>query len=342
MGLTRRRGFTLVELLVVIAIIAILIGLLLPAVQRAREAARRIACQNNVKQIALAVFNYSATFNEVLPASGIVAPSKDYYAPRSGLQYSWLVLILPQLEDNVLYDKFEVGQHVLRQRHEPQAIRVPTFLCPSDSAKNRFFRHPVLTEAKTFAKGNYAAFVSPYHVELQNRFPGALVANRTQRLTAFTDGISNTLLFSEVLTRSHPHDQRGAWALPWTGCTQLAFDLHDRTDPVDFDSAGYFPNPLSIGTTQPPNNQGPNVDMLYACPEPAAAQLDDMPCNVWRAGTSRGYLSAAPRSRHPNGVNVGFVDGHVAFLPNNVDQLAMAYLIYIKDSQAVSPTEHTY
>ena len=76
--------------------------------------------------------------------------------------------------------------------------------------------------------------------------------------------------------------------------------------------------------------------MLYRCPEPAEAQLSRMPCNEWAAGTSREYLSAAPRSHHPGGVQALFVDGHIAFLPNGIDQMTMAYLIYIRDSQVLN------
>ena len=150
-----------------------------------------------------------------------------------------------------------------------------------------------------------------------------------------TDGTSSTLLISEVLTRAHTQDQRGVWALPWTGSSQLAFDMHDEVDPVNFSSGGYSPDPRSLGLTQPPNNRGPNTDMLYACPDPVGAQLERMPCNVYERGTPRDYLSAAPRSQHPGGVNVVYADGHVAFLNDGVDQLTMAYLIHISDGMAL-------
>jgi len=145
-----------------------------------------------------------------------------------------------------------------------------------------------------------------------------------------------------VLTRDHPQDQRGAWALPWTATSQLAFDMHDTVDPVDFSKDGFNPNRRSIGLTQRPNSQGPNVDMLYRCPDPAAAQLQRMPCNEWAAGTSRDYLSAAPRSHHVGGVEVLFLDGHVGFIGNGIDELAMAYLIYIKDGQTPNPADHVF
>ena len=336
-----RRAFTIVELLVVIAIIGILVALLLPAVQQAREAARRLQCKNNIRQLGLAVQSYHDVFR-CFPASGVVAPSAGYYDPRSGPQFSWIVLILPQIEQRPLHDQFDFQRSVFDQQQDPQAVHMESLLCPSDSAGGRFFTDTTLTRGRRFAKGNYAAFVSPFHVEFQNRFPGALVASPAQRLADITDGTSNTLLLSEVLTRAQHQDQRGAWALPWTGTTQLAFDMHDTTIAVDYQGSGYTPSPRSLGVTQPPNNRGPNIDMLYACPDPAGAQLENMPCDVWAAGTSRDYLSAAPRSRHPGGVNVVFVDGHVGLLPNSMDEFVMAYLIYVRDGQALDSSSYTF
>ena len=152
-----------------------------------------------------------------------------------------------------------------------------------------------------------------------------------------TDGLSNILLFSEVRTRAALRDQRGAWALPWAGSSLLSFDMHH----IRFFSRygeTYVPNPTSQGLTQRPNNPGPNVDMLYACPEPAVAQLEGMPCDVWQANPNSGYLSAAPRSLHPGGVVVAFMDGHVGFLPNEVNEFAMAYLVSVDDGHPVDLT----
>jgi prepilin-type processing-associated H-X9-DG protein len=328
----------LVELLVVIAIIAILVAMLLPAVQAAREAARRMQCASNIRQVGIAILNYEG-LHSALPKAGIVdSGASDFcvdprycFDPRSGKMMSWLVQILPQLEEGTLYQRFDQSRSVLDQPSEPQAEQLAVLLCPSDSARGRYFVHPELTDGKRFGKGNYAAYVSPFHVENNPAFPGALIGNRTQNTKHVTDGLSRTLLLAEIRTRDNEYDQRGAWALPWTGASLLAFDMHAEGG-ID---ERYAYSEMSFGHTQPPNNQGPNVDMLYDCQQLADAQLRGMPCSSWRLGTPSEYLSAAARSQHPGGVNTLFLDGHVQFLEDDVSEIVMAYTVSINDGQEV-------
>ena len=125
-------GFTLVELLVVIAIIGVLVALLLPAVQAAREAARRNTCVNNMKQIGLALHNYES-LHEALPIGTTYASSTDLYT-------TWAALILPMLEQQAAFDRFDFTQPLTsRSRHRPTAndqaaaeISLPVYTCPSD------------------------------------------------------------------------------------------------------------------------------------------------------------------------------------------------------------------
>lgn len=329
-----RSAFTLIELLVVMAIMGMLVSLLLPAVQMAREAARRVQCLNNLKQLHLAVQSYESCYN-TLPPSGMVDDDPGGFEPRSGNMFSWVVLVLPYMEERALYRRFDLDSSVLDQPGDPQAFHPATMLCPSDSAGGRFFVDEELTGGKRFAKGNYAAYSSPFHVDLQVQFPGALV-KFGQKMGDVTDGTSCTMLLSEVRTRDYAQDQRGAWALPWTGASLLAFDMHHDGESLQT----YVASRGSLGLTQVPNNEGPNVDVLYACPEPAEAQLEKMPCIAWAPEGPSEYLSAAPRSNHPLGVNVVFLDGHGGFVFDDVDETAMAYLVSSNDDQIMEVTKY--
>ncbi len=342
------RAFTLVELLVVIAIIGILVAFLLPAIQAARESARRVQCANNMRQLALAVLNYEST-HSVLPPAGLVRISHDntydvdIFNPTGGPRFSWIVLILSQLEEQSLYERFDLTKQVVFQSGEPQAEIPKTLLCPSDEGLGRQFVYRDLGKQIAFAKGNYAAYVCPFHVDLQILYPGALVVGG-QRIGQIADGTANTLLLSEVRTLDHPADQRGAWAIPLAGASLLAFDMHPvgwrdehaGSAQITLDvrhRAPYVPSPDSLGKTQPPNNQGPNKDTLEYCDQVSdLAQSQAMPCNVrTRAPGVNGYMSAAPRSLHPGGVNAAYLDGHVVFLLDDVDEMVMAHAVSVTD-----------
>ncbi len=362
LGAAFRNAFTLVELLVVIAIVGILISLLLPAVQAARESARRIQCVNNLKQLAIATASFE-TNRGVLPNSAITEPQhltydkKPYVAfdPKSGKQFSWAVLLLPLLEQQSLYDQFDFSKTVFEQDKNPQAQIAASFLCPSDDASGRFFIGTTLTVKKhfgkpikkkftktvkkSFAKGNYAAYVSPCHIDMQLDYPGALIATG-QPLGRIRDGTSNTIIFSEVRTLDFSQDERGAWALPWAGASILSFDMHPKCSgrsPCPGEGH-YQADPRSLGLTQLPNGSGWAVDTLHLCPpgkeQERQSLFEEMPCGEWKGVIGvAGYYSASPRSLHPGGVNVAYVDGHVDFLVDEVDELSMAYRISINDGQ---------
>ena len=334
----RSAGFALVELLVVIGIIGVLVSILLPAVQSVREAARRISCMNNIRQLALAAHNYESA-HRIFPGGGVLhfgdPSSNPKFDPRSGPMLSWIVLILPHMEEQNLYDLFDFSATVLEQANEPQEAQPTSLLCPSDGSAGRFYSDPTQTNKKRFAKGNYAAFASPFHIRNQFRFPGA-ISGKGKKIAEIRDGTSNTLMLSEVRTRGHEQDQRGAWALPWNGSTLLAFDMHNTG------RSAYEASPHSLGQTQLPNSgiaefdgssliRG-NMDILYGCPEPNLAQLEGMPCGDYEKFR---WLSSAPRSRHPGGVNVVYADGHTRFYLNEVDEFAMAYAISINDGHWV-------
>jgi prepilin-type N-terminal cleavage/methylation domain-containing protein/prepilin-type processing-associated H-X9-DG protein len=345
---TGRGAFTLVELLVVVAIIGILVSLLLPAVQQAREAARRTQCSNNIKQLALALQNYESS-KKKLPAAGTFAsPLEAYYLDsyvridlKSGTNYSWVVALLPYVEEQALYDQFDLSKNVTQNPTNPQAAQPGMLLCPSDAARGRLFEHTDREQATgqpvRFGKANYAAYSNPFHID--SWFFSGAIWLYGKRLDQVVDGTTTTLTFAEVRTRENVADQRGAWALPWAGSTLLSFDFHPEIygrgkglADMDEPPTGYEPYKLSLGLTQYPNSINP--DVLYECPDAEVAQFDHMPCNI--AWTVPGYMSAAPRSQHVGGVNASFLDGHVGFLPNDIDEYVMLWMTSTNDGEIVS------
>ncbi len=126
-----RRAFTLVELLVVIAIIGILVGLLLPAIQQAREAARRVQCQNNLKQLALAVHNFENARRSLPPARIAPRPYDQADFSCGGQEVNWLGYLLPYIEQNAIASQMELFGKWYDQPTEVLTTRVPILLCPT-------------------------------------------------------------------------------------------------------------------------------------------------------------------------------------------------------------------
>ena len=347
---SRPRGFSLVELLVVIAITGILISMLLPAVQAAREAARRIECTNNLRQIAMATLSFESRTGS-LPPSASISPKEAEYRGKlypvadhqTGNLYSWAVTLLPLLEQQNLYDRFEFGDDVFSERSGATEQFVPSYMCPSDEAYQRYFLDDELTQGVRFAKGNYAAYVSPFHIDLQLVYPGALISTG-QPVSRVEDGLSNTIAFSEVRTLDYLADERGAWVLAWAGASVLSFDMHHKCAsglsrcPED---RFYRADPRSLGYTQTPNSRTGYVkDTLHLCNGGSShqhqADLQGMPCTEWKwpIGVA-GYYSASPRSLHPGGVNVAYLDGHTGFVRDEVDETSFAYRVSINDGQVI-------
>lgn len=344
-GTGRRRGFTLVELLVVIAIIAILVSLLLPAVNSAREAARRVQCQNNVRNLALAVLNYESN-TQNLPPSNQAFPRGNLVNLYTGQQLSWITQVLPYIEEQALHDKIDFTLTVFEQNPDqrPEEAEIAILSCPSDQSTGRIYSSQY-TNDRQLAKGNYATYVGPEHAGAQRIFSGALISE-PQPMRRLKDGASKTIVIAEIRTRDREDDERGAWTLAWPSASMLALDVHSLTLGGPTSSANattplntrYIPNPDSFELGQPPNNPPGrfNQDNIRECgPESALeAELLGMPCR-----REMGWGSAAPRSLHTGGVNAANLDGSVRFLLDTIDMGVMAQLVCINDGLSFSSLE---
>lgn len=182
-------AFTLVELLVVIAIIGVLVALLLPAVQAAREAARRCSCLNNISQLALAVHNYEFS-TEHLPA-GVIDPDGPIRSEPSGQHVSWLVQILPYVEMNNAYRLFDQSAGAYAPvNSDIRALSVDLFLCPSFPGND-------MNESGTAARTTYAGCHNDVEAPIDADNHGLLFLNSRLRYTDILDGSSQTILLGE-------------------------------------------------------------------------------------------------------------------------------------------------
>jgi prepilin-type N-terminal cleavage/methylation domain-containing protein len=300
----QRRAFTLIELLVVIAIIAILMGLLLPAVQKVREAAARMSCANNLKQLALAVHLYH-------DSRGTFPPDSLYSFDPTGPNWSWLANILPLIEQGNLYDQAVVSgspPHNLNQSLPQIATRVKTFLCPSDpDAWQGPVSHPSNFDMLDPVLGPLTYEVTCYRANIGSNWGGGPPGsplwwgtdpqwcnpdpnstnpnlaydgcgagngviwenNRPLRITDILDGTTNTIMIGEALTGK---DYQNAWCHMDNAIATCAY---------------------------PPNVKDPKTGQDY-------------PPDQW-------WNRYAFTSAHPGGVQFAMTDGSIRFIPNSID-----------------------
>jgi len=350
-----RKAFTLVELLVVIAIIGVLVALLLPAVQAAREAARRSQCSNNLKQIGLAFANYESTFQRLPPASTIPWwPSgknqNDFLDLTVPFGPNWAVFVLPYVEQQALYDQaapasfpgvsITIGSRPTNANQNWRIIRtveVKAYQCPSDSYRKLHYNDgtggaPLPVD---WARGNYgvtAAWEDYDHVAngttqttssagVMKGFTASPImsANYGARFAEITDGLSNTILAAELRSGKSPLDPRGVWALGFPGSSI-----------VNAGRSAQNPSPNNIL-----GDSGVDGDEIQNCKKfwtNTIGSLDHLGCQ--KAGTAMN--SATSRSLHPSVVNVVFVDGSVRVIRNTIDEQSWCFLISKDDGVTVS------
>jgi prepilin-type N-terminal cleavage/methylation domain-containing protein/prepilin-type processing-associated H-X9-DG protein len=342
----RRRGFTLIELLVVIAIIAILLGLLLPAVQKVREAANRMKCANNLKQIGLAAHNYHDAFNAFPPSQLWIYTDQPGYT-LDHKSWSWMFFILPYVEQDNLYRQVDPNVHALVDK--PDVIKTPikTYMCPSDPATS----NPIVFvdwQNNTSTHHNPARFTIP------------LPTHHAPTSYSRAQGKSFPIAFTSY---------RGCWGQnwfpgsPWTnpaaggpyfGDPVNQFDGCNCGDGIHFAqnntknlSVGRFTRITDItdGTSNTfyagEERVADNVQDMWAHTDDAGANcVFDPVCIDPRTGGECGITSTPAyhfSSYHTGGLNFVFADGSVKFVSNQISRATWRALATYNGGEILGP-----
>jgi prepilin-type N-terminal cleavage/methylation domain-containing protein/prepilin-type processing-associated H-X9-DG protein len=335
-----RRAFTLIELLVVIAIIALLIALLLPAVQSAREAARRMQCTSNMKQIGLAMFNYESTIG-ALPPSMCAAGYGNTVTWING--WSALARALPYIEQGNLFN----AANFTLWKEDPQnstaiSQNVSIFICPSEIKPEVSTHDYGLSGVNSYGVCQGDWFVWGGFNGPQNRT--AFGMNRSRRFAEFTDGTSQTLMAAEVKTYqpasncrtttlpsvTNPYNIPSPYANPYTVApeydngtcvTQNQFEFHTEWSDGNAHAGGFT-------TAWSPNKQIMGRLMYIGM------DLDLNGMNEELGGPT--FAAINSRSYHPGGVNVLLVDGSVRFVKSSIDGMVWRGLGTVAGGEVIS------
>ena len=314
-------GFTLVELLVVITIIGALVMLLLQAIQSARESARKVQCENNIRQVGLALLSYHGDAKTFPPSSIWPDPrilSETATTPRTTLGPSWAILVLPYLESQPVFDAFDPTLSTTHAANRlARSTEIANLLCPTD-VNNRVMHSGLASHGDDWARGNYAANGATTHLGgsvltpsgragegwLDANRQGVMGANHSLSIQDIGDGASNTFLIGEIRAGVVRQDARGVWALSGAGPSSL------WAHAVCGDAAG----PNASTTTHADDTAGCSFAQ-YEFGGDGELAKQGMSC--W--GGDWQNLQATMRSSHAGGVFAGMADGSVTWVSDDVE-----------------------
>jgi prepilin-type N-terminal cleavage/methylation domain-containing protein/prepilin-type processing-associated H-X9-DG protein len=346
MGIVFRRrpsGFTLVELLVVIAIIGILVGLLLPAVQQAREAARRMSCSNNCKQIGLALQNYHSAYNKfptgVNYGIGKVTPYTTAY------HHTWLTSILPQLEQGPIYNSIDFTKRAWGQMTGASSLvsqKVPFLKCPSDAGYDAVYDASILTKAGLTTNigisgyGGSEGFHWWQTADLnpawggiwtqilygRGDYSGLFAVTQINGIKDITDGSSNTMVVGETDASGFGG---GGFGTSGTGVRRTKGESVFRAAFVGPGYTGWAGNDGGVRTLQCDGSAMNNGEFLRNSPYVYT------PTYICAWGPNAEWPGTS--SFHTGGINAVFGDGSVTFMNGNIDVKAYLSLNGIADAQ---------
>lgn len=315
--LRTRRAFTLIELLVVIAIIAILIGLLLPAVQKVREAAARAKCQNNLKQLILGLHNFES-------AEGRYPPGGQYPSLSGSTSFSYLARFLPYLEQENLQKLFDYSLPYNNPVNKPGAsIRVNTFICPSEVNPRQRLDS---TGAPEHFSLNYGCNFGTWMVlnpATRATSDGAWGVNRQFRVSDMTDGLSNTLAISDVKSNTpYQRNNNAAAAMPTPPSTATevkALIEASGGDSFNADSGHTEWVDARAHQTGFTTVLTPNTNVIVVKNGTTYQHADFSNQREGSHATNITYAAITARSYHTGGVNVALMDGSVRFIRDALD-----------------------